>query len=168
MEKDQTQIAIKRETYFYGKRKIGLDSCVLIDMIEYSEMLFYVKGLFKEKDLLHAHEICVEEVIKILSDKRTSEITQTKEEVLKFLKENNINIIKKDEENTLYKTIPIHIPDSFIIADWKKSGINLVYSQNNHFNEACNSIGINAVKIPTFEKLLEIKLRKLFKLSKKK
>jgi len=162
------KITIKRTTKFYGKRKIGLDSCVIIDMMEYIEMLFYVKNLFREKDLFYTHEICVEEITKVLSSKRNSSTDETRKIVLNFLKENNIKIIKRNTENYLYKIIPIHLPDSLIIADFKKEGINLVYSQNNHFNKACQEIGINAIKIPTFDKLIEKKLKELFKQSKKK
>ncbi len=161
-------ITIKRAARFYGKRKVGLDSCVIIDMIEYPEMLFYVKNLFKEKDLFYTHKICVEEITKVLSSKRNSSTNETRKNVLNFLKENNIKVIKRDPENHLYKIIPIHLPDSLIIADFKKEGINLVYSQNNHFNEACQKIGINAIKIPTFDKLIEKKLKELFRRSKKK
>lgn len=161
-------ISIKRNINFSGKRKVGLDSCVIIDMMEYFEMLSYISNLLKEKDLLYTHEICVEEIIKILADKTKTSVDETRKEVIDFLKQNNINIIKKDKNNILYKTISIHKPDCFIIADWKKQGINLAYSQNNHFNEACILAGISAVKIPTFDKLVEKKLKELFKLNKKR
>lgn len=163
------RIVIERKTKISGLfRKIGLDSCVIVDMIEYMEMLSYVSKLFQEPDLLYTHEICVRETISILCTKKNYSKEQSEKLVNDFLTNNNIKIIKSDKNNPLYRTINIHKPDCFIIADWKKNNINIAYSQNNHFIDACRSIGISAIKIPTFDSVMERRLKDLFKLNKKR
>ncbi|OYT32194.1 hypothetical protein B6U93_02420 [Candidatus Woesearchaeota archaeon ex4484_78] len=67
------------------------------------------------------------------------------------------------------KNIEFHVPDSWIIADFKKRGVNKVYSTNNHFLAACQLFGIDASKFPTVEKEIEFQMRNFFrkKFSKK-
>lgn len=167
-------IKITRETYFEGARKVGLDSGMLISLVD-NEQLFseYILKIDEEKGLLFTHEICVEESIEVLSRDYGHEKEKAKLKVEKFLQDHGIEILPRDRTNTetvkmmfqQCKTakIDFHPPDCFIIADFYKNGINKVYSNNNHFLDACRLFGMDTSKLRTEEKEIERQLRELFK-----
>ncbi len=61
------------------------------------------------------------------------------------------------------KNIEFHVPDSWIIADFKAAGVNKVYSTNNHFLDACRLFGTEAKKFPTIQREIENQMRELFR-----
>ena len=64
--------------------------------------------------------------------------------------------------------IDFHPPDCFIIADFYKNKINKIYSNNNHFLDACNLFGMDTSKLKTQDKEIERQMRELFKVHKKR
>ena len=167
-------IKITREAYFEGARKVGLDSGMLISLVD-NEQLFseYILRIDEEKGLLFTHQICVEESIEVLSRDYGYEKEDAERRVEKFLQEHGIEILPRDRINTetvrmMFQRckaakIDFHPPDCFIIADFYKKGINKVYSNNNHFLDACRIFGMDASKLRTEEKEIERQLREIFK-----
>ncbi len=161
-----------REILF--KQKIGLDSSVIIDLIDNKELFFYrEQEIFSNKGLFVTHKRCIKEVKDWLIEKRGYEENKALEDINNFLKEHNIKLIEADLSNKSLLTrmkrecaernIEFHPPDSWIIADFKKQGVKKVYSTNNHFLEACKLFNITACKFPTVEREVESQLREMFK-----
>lgn len=164
---------IRRESFFQNVRKVGLDSNVLINLVSNAEFYaHHLEKIFNEKDLFFVHKRCVKETIDKLIEKKGYSEEEAKKSVNAFLKTYNIEIIEPDfgndtllnemREKCKQHNIEFHIPDCWIIADFKKYGINKVYSTNNHFLDACKLFGIDAVKFPTFERELKNQLKKMF------
>jgi len=175
------EIRLTKQFNFKGKRRIGLDSCVIIDMMDSKELFSFKEiKIFSETGLFVTHRRCIKEVTEWLIEKRSFNKKTAFEEVDKFLKEHNISIVEVNISNKdlleqmkrecAKKKIEFHTPDSWIIADFKKAGVNKVYSANNHFLDACRLFGIEAKKFPTVEKEIEQQLKGLFnrKFTKKK
>lgn len=167
-------INIIRETCFNGARKVGLDSGMLISLVD-NKALFssYILQIDEEKGLLYTHKICVEEAIEVLSRNYNLSKENAEKEVEKFLKERSINILPRDKTNSdtvreMFREcknarITFHPPDCFIIADFYKNGINKVYSNNNHFLEACRLFGMDTSKLRTIDKEIERQLKEIFR-----
>lgn len=163
-------LSIVRAVSCVGPRKVGLDSCVLYDLIV-NPLVFSREHakIFEVNDVMFTHRICLSEVKDKLIEKQGYTEKDAKEEVLRYLKEHNIGIVERDFANQqilneLYEKcrrvkIDIHIPDSWIIADFKKNGINKVYSTNRHFREACKVLGIDGAPFPTYDRALDNQIR---------
>ncbi len=177
---DKRGIKITRETYFAGLRKIGLDSSVIIDLIANKELFSYrEEKIFSEEGLFVTHRRCVKEMRDWLVEKRSYSKEAATQEVIVFLRNHHIEIVEVNLSNdTLLeqmkkecaaKNIEFHIPDSWIIADFKAAGVNKVYSTNNHFLDACRLFGVEAKKFPTLQREIENQMKELFrhKFSKK-
>jgi len=147
---------------------------VIIDLIANKELFsYYEEKIFSEKGLFVTHRRCVKEIKDWLVEKRDYSKSEAIEEVNKFLKEHNIQIIEVDLSNKnllgqmkkecAEKNIEFHPPDSWIIADFKKKEVNKIYSTNNHFLDACRLFGIEARKFPTVEKEIEHQMKELFR-----
>ena len=159
--------------YFKDEQKIGLDTGAIVDFI-YNKELFsaHIFQLEKEKGLLYTHERCMEETIKVLTKKFEYTENKSREEVREFLERFNIKIIKKDRLNSntvkwmskkcRESKIEFHPPDCFIIADFYKNKIKKIYSNNNHFLDACRLFGIRTVKVKTPEKEVSKQFRDMF------
>lgn len=173
-------IKITRETYFAGLRKVGLDSSVIIDLIANKELFSYrEEKVFSEEGLFVTHRRCVKEIKDWLVEKGNYSEEAAAEEVMKFFKDHNIEIVEVNLANKelleqmkkecAEKNIEFHIPDSWIIADFKAASVNKVYSTNNHFLDACRLFGMDARKFPTVQREIESQMRDLFrqKFSKK-
>ena len=170
----QEEITITRTVYVKGIRKVGLDSGMLISLVA-NKTLFseYLLKIDEEDGLLFTHEICVEEAVEVLFRDYKYEKEKAKQDVQKFLNEHKISIIPKNTLNAetvqgMFRkckqaSIEFHPPDCFIIADFYKSGINKIYSNNNHFLEACQLFGMDIIKLTTTEKEIDKKLKELFR-----
>jgi len=159
---------IKRKTSFNERRKVGFDTNVIIDIILYLETEKYIINLFRDTDLFYIHEISRDEAIEVLILKKDYSKIEAENQINNVIKKFNFKIIPRDKNDQFYRTIKIHKKDAIILSGWKKEGINLGYSQDNNFINACKSIGIDAIKIPTFDKVVERKLKDLFKLNKRR
>ncbi len=167
-------IKITRESYFKGVRKVGLDSGMLISLVD-NAILFseYILKIDEEEGLLFTHEICIEEAIDVLPRDYKWTEENARKAVQKFLQEHNIEIIPRARTNSetvreMFKKckaamIEFHPPDCFIIADFYKNGINKVYSNNNHFLDACRLFGMDTSKLKTEDKEIERQIEKIFR-----
>jgi len=174
-----TKIVLKRQTKFRGPRKIGIDSSCLYDLISSPELFSHQHArIFKTEGIFYTHRICFSEVRDKLMEKENYSKDEAEKEVKNFLKNNNINIIEKDFSNKellkeLYRRcknekIGIHPPDSYIIVDLIKYGINKIFSTNNHFRVACNVMGIDGSGFPSLDRELKDRIRDaLFRPNKK-
>jgi len=166
-------IKITRETYFKGARKVGLDSGMLISLIDNANLFSeYILKIDEEDGLLFTHEICTEEAVEVLSRDYKWKKEEAQKAVMKFLEEHNIEIIPRDKGNAdtvrwmfdecKKAGIDFHPPDCFIIADFYKNSINKIYSNNNHFLDACRLFGMDTSKLKTEEKEIERQMREIF------
>ncbi|MBI5073437.1 hypothetical protein HZA99_06490 [Candidatus Woesearchaeota archaeon] len=166
------KLTLSIETYSKGMRRVGLDSGMLICLVDSKELFSeYALKIDEEDGLLFTHEICVEEAVEVLS--RDYKYENAKEQIDKFLKERNIFVMKRDRGNSdtvrwMFQKckeakIEFHAPDCFIIADFYKNGMNKVYSNNNHFLDACRLFGIDTSKLKATDKEIEWQLKKMFK-----
>jgi len=167
-------IKITRETYFAGLRKIGLDSSVIIDLIANKELFSYrEEKIFSEEGLFVTHRRCIKEIKDWLVEKGGYNEEAAINEVIKFCKDHNIEIIEVNVSNKellermkkecAVKNIEFHVPDSWIIADFKAAGVNKVYSTNNHFLDACRLFEMETKEFPTIQREIENQMRDLFK-----
>lgn len=167
-------IKITRESYFAGLRKIGLDSSVIIDLIANKELFSYrEEKIFSEEGLFVTHRRCLKEIKDWLVEKRSYSEEAAAQEVMTFIQNHNIEVIepnlsnetllKQMERECTAKNIGFHIPDSWIIADFKAAGVNKVHSTNNHFLDACRLFGMEAEKFPTVQREIENQMREIFK-----
>lgn len=167
-------IKITRETYFAGLRKIGLDSSVIIDLIANKELFSYrEEKIFSEEGLFVTHRRCLKEVKDWLIEKRNYSEEAAARDVMAFLNDHRIEIVevnlaneellKEMNRKCAARNIEFHVPDSWIIADFKAAGINKVHSTNNHFLDACRLFGLEAEKFPTVQREIESQMRELFR-----
>ncbi len=166
-------IKITRETYFKGVRKVGLDSGMLISLVDNAQLFSdYLLKIDEEEGLLFTHEICTEEAVEVLSRDYSWKREDAQKAVHKFLKERNVEIISRDRGNSetvrwMFEEckkakIDFHPPDCFIIADFYKNGINKIYSNNNHFLDACRLFRMDTSKLKTEEKEIDRQMREIF------
>lgn len=167
-------IKITRESFFRGVHKVGLDSGMLISLVDNKDLFSeYILKIDQEDGLLFTHEICVDEAIEVLSRDYQWNKEQASKAVYSFLQEYHIEVLPRDPTNaemvkSMYRLckeakIDFHPPDCFIIADFHKQGMNKIYSNNNHFLEACQLFGMDNSKLKTEEKEIEKQLREIFR-----
>ncbi|MFH0860514.1 MAG: PIN domain-containing protein [Candidatus Altiarchaeota archaeon] len=165
-EKREQIYRLKRTARFQGERRIGLDTNILVDLIE-NPRFFSNEGDQILGDTAFVHRISLEpdkEATHILQKKGRS-LKEATQELTEFLKNNKIQVIERDSTNretvrelfNLCKknNIEMHPPDCYIIADFKKERINLVYSTNNHFKQACKLMGMGVGEFPTMDKKIK-------------
>ena len=169
-------INIKRTSFFYGERKIGLDSNILIKLYEDPYLFDYEEArIFNDKDLIFIHKICLYEFVKYL--KKNLEEDKAKSEAKNWLDSHNISIINiyvpeeelkdfEEESNKRFnelnrKDLKCHRPDSIIVLAYKKAGINKVISTDNSFRETAKFLGIDGEKLPSLDNAISKKLRRL-------
>jgi predicted nucleic acid-binding protein len=174
-KKEITTLTIEyRRPLVTGKKKIAIDTNIIINLIDNPECCNYLDTLLKESDLFYTHEICVGEAKDVLSKKpfNYSRI-EAQSKVDDFIKKYSITIIKRNPTNKrlawelvdLCKScsIDLHPPDNFILADWKKAGITHAYTQDDELMDACNLVGIVASRLFDLKSEDEEKIRKFFK-----
>lgn len=164
------QLVIERTVNMVGKRKVGLDSNFIINIFD-NEIQFSPLFLkFSEYSVVHIHEESLREVPDVLVRDYKWNITEAKKKLENFIQLNNIQIVKKNIHNPLLsllydfckkKGIPVHPPDSWIIADFVHEGINKVYSRDNVFLQAARQMNLDTEKIPTLDRRIIDQLREL-------
>ncbi len=136
---------IERKTTFVGDRRIGLDSNFIIDILNNPFQFLPVFSQFSQQSVLFIHEESLKEVPDRLTVKYEWDAKRAEKELADFINNNKITVIKKDKKNPLLNSlyelckkegIAIHPPDSWIIADFAKEGINKVCSGDNDFLRA--------------------------------
>ncbi len=146
---------------------------MLISLVDNSNLFSeYVLKIVEEDGLLFTHKICTEEAVEVLSRDYKWKKEEAQKAVMKFLEEHNIEIIPRDKGNVdtvrwMFQEckkakIDFHPPDCFIIADFYKNGINKIYSNNNHFLDACRLFDMDTSKLKTEEREIERQMREIF------
>lgn len=161
---------IERKTTFIGERKIGFDSNFIIDILNNPFQFLPIFSQFSQHNVLYIHEESLREVPDRLNVKYGWDIKHAEKELEDFITKNNINIVKKDKKNPLLFSltekckrlgIPVHPPDSWIIADFANEGINKVCSGDNTFLSAARVFNIDAQKTPTLDRRIKDQLREM-------
>ena len=150
----------------------------LISLVDNASLFSeYILKIDEEEGLLFTHQICTEEAVEVLSRDYGYSEEEAKEKVEMFLKDHNVDVIPRDRSNSdtvrwmfgkcKKAKIDFHPPDCFIIADFYKNGINKVYSNNNHFLDACRLFGMDTFKLRTDEKEIERQMKEIFRRRRK-
>lgn len=164
--------SIKRETMFQGPRKIGLDSDCIIRTLTNPILYAVYQEELSKTGLIHIHEKSLKEVPKVLERDYKLSKEEAEKKLKEFIEKKGVKIVPKIIGNPLLpimkaecrrRGIKFHPPDSWIIADFKRFGINKVYSGNKHFLEACRLFGIDATEIPSVDKRIKQEFRRLYR-----
>jgi len=168
----------KRKEIFYKKRAVGLDSGILIDLIDNPDMFCYqFLRIFKRDKLVFTSVRCIHDAMGILINRKNYSPEQANQKINQFLSEHNISKIQKicnvqDIEKikniAKEKNIKINEEDLPIIADFKKFGINKVFTKDKNFAELCKTVGIEAENMPVIEREISRQFYQLFKTKYKK
>ncbi len=146
-KKEITTLTIEyRRPLVTDKKKIAIDTNIIINLIDNPECLDYLDAILKESNIFYTHEICVEEAKEVLSKRPFNyNRTEAQSKVDDFIKKYSITIIKRDPTNKRLAwelvdlcescSINLYPPDNFILADWKKSEITHVYTQDDELME---------------------------------
>jgi predicted nucleic acid-binding protein len=167
-----TKLTFVRKTLFQGKRKVGIDSNTIINVIDNKVLFRDTLQQLKDEKILFIHEESEKEVPKILIEEYNYSENEAKTEFERFKKEYNIVVVKKNRSNPLLSSLyedckGIHPPDSWILADFKAEGINKVYSGDNKFLEGARILGMDATKTLSLDAELKKQLRNMFKVRRK-
>lgn len=178
MAENKSIISIQRNTSFIGKRRVGLDTNILIKLYENPALFHYEEArIFNYKDTMFTHSICRWEFIKYLKEKGMSE-EKARTEADNFLQKNNISQIKyfipdneikffEDESNKKFKDmgkeyLRAHRPDSIILLAFKRANINKVISTDEAFRECAKFLGIDGAGLPSLDYAVSRELRQIF------
>ena len=98
MKKKLRGFVIKRETLFNGKRKVGVDTNVLIKIYKDPGLFDYEESrIFNYQDLVFTHSICVLELAKFIKKLENIDFERAMMEAKEFVKRHNIiRIFPKD------------------------------------------------------------------------
>lgn len=172
MAPELTDATITRKTLFYGKRKAGLDSGILIDLIDNPNMFYYqFLRIFKRNNIIFTSVRCINDAIGVLTNRKHCPYGQVNQAVNKFLFEHKIGKIQRicdmqdiEEIKQIAKANNINIneEDLPIIADFKEFGINKVFTKDKDFARLCRVIGIGAESMPVLEKEISRQFYNLF------
>ncbi len=180
-------IGIKRETFFNGKRRVGIDTNILIKLYDNPFLFSYEEArIFSYQDIIFTHVICKWELIKYLKEKKELDENQAKLEASNFIRNHHINIIYSKEcfvpsqeienfeqqANRKFKEIgrddlKCHKPDSIILLAFQKMQINKVFSTDEAVRECAQMLGIDGSGIPSLNHAISRELRKLFDYKRK-
>lgn len=164
----QVQGKIPTKELFRKKSLIGLDSNVLVDCALAQEVTNYIIDLpISKRGIFYTTNKNIEEVKDVLRHKHKYSRREAKAEVDDLLKKMKIKIgnIKKDDKKLgfsymdKYKEIGAHLPDAFIIANFKNNHISDVFSTDNRFLDVARAVGLHPRKIPTTYKIFEEKMK---------
>jgi predicted nucleic acid-binding protein len=172
-------VGIQKSSYFYGKRKIGIDTNILIKLYNQPSLFDYEESRIFDGNIVYTHAICKYEFIKAL--KKDLGEDKAREEASNFIKEHKIMVIYpkecfiSKEEFQLFEQeankkfiekgksgLKCHCPDSIIILAFKKCGINRVISTDLSFRESAILLGMDGSSLPSLDAAISRKLRQAF------
>ncbi len=156
-------------------RKVGLDSSILVALLENEENYSdYKLKIFERKNFVHICQKVFSEAFGVLAFGKKYGSEKTKKKIFSYMRKNNIKLIKKNalkisELNSLLDELKRkreHIQenpedsDLEIIAMYKLKGIDCIFTVNDrHFRELCKSLDIDVEKpIDDFE----LKMKNVF------
>jgi len=142
-----------------NKRVVGLDTTILVDMVLSPQFCDYVLRSFRDSDLLHTHKICAEmEAVSVLVNKYGFTPKKAKTEIKSLVRKLDLKMIGfikgiPNPEDVLKLAQAARIknfnpPDNIILSNWKKYGVNVVYSTDGPFIEVAKLLGFNARLVP--------------------
>lgn len=183
MKEQAKIIGIQKTTFFSGRRKVGLDTNILIKLYDNPFLFSYEESrIFNKKDVIFIHRLCFKELIKYLVKKGINE-SQAEEQAIDFLESHNIkeicHFIPKEEiigfekeSNEKLKQIGkehliCHTPDSIILLAFKKENINKIISTDESFKICASFLGIDGSSLPSIDYALSRELKKIFDYKKK-
>ena len=185
MNKNQTKVfGIQRTAFFNGKRRVGLDTNILIKLYSQPSLFDYEQArIFNHKDTVFTHKISVWELSQyIIRTKRISE-EGARKEAKEFVKSKNIEAIYvpisqeearnfEREVNQKFQsegkiTLKCHPPDSIILLGFRKRGINKIISDDESFRESAKHLGIDTERLPSLDMQVSKQLRFIFNKGKK-
>lgn len=186
MGKEQRQqrfIGIQRTAFLSGKRKIGLDTNVLIKLYDSPALFSYEEArIFNRRDVIFTHRLCFLELVKYIKKKGFDE-NEANHQARDFLNSHNIKEIcyfvpdeeiKKfeQESNEKFKqmnkeNLKCHLPDSIILLSFKKVNINKVISTDESFTWGAKFLGIDEESLPSLDYAISRELRKIFDYKKR-
>ena len=171
-------IGIKRTTFFNGKRRVGLDTNILIKLYDNPSLFSYEEArIFNNKDIIFVHPISLFEFIKYLKGKKLSEEvakieannfldSHNLEKVRCFIPDDEINKFEKECNEKFQQTakdyLKCHRPDSIILLAFKKCNVNKVISTDESFRECANFLGIDGSGLPSLDYTISRELRRIF------
>ncbi len=163
----------ERKELFYKKRKIGLDSGILIDLIDNPDMFYYqFLRIFKRNKIVYTSVRCINDAMGVLINRKNYSFQQASQKINQFLYEHKINKIQKIcdlqditkiEKIAKEKNININEEDLPIIADFKKFGINKIFTKDENFAKLCKVIEIEAEKMLVIEREISRQFYQLFR-----
>lgn len=182
-QKQQRFIGIQRTAFLSGKRRVGLDTNILIKLYDSPALFGYEEArIFNRIDVIFTHRLCFLELIKYLKKKGFDE-NEANHQARDFLNNHNIKEIycfisdeeiKKfeQESNDKFKqmnkeNLKCHIPDSIILLSFKKANINKVISTDESFRECAKFLGIDGEGLPSLDYAISRELRKIFDYKKR-
>ncbi len=183
MKINQKFIGIQRTTFFNGRRKVGLDTNILIKLYENPHLFSYEEArIFNRKDVIFIHRLCFKELVKYITKGGMNE-NLAKQEARQFLQSHNIKEIydfvpegeiKKFEKESNEKLTKLgknylkcHIPDSIILLSFKRANINKVISTDEAFRLCATFLEIDSESIPSLDYKISRELRKIFDYKKR-
>lgn len=157
-----------------GRRKIALESGVIIGLVNKPEKLEILDDIIKEiSPYLYTHRRCIGEAKKVLVRDYKFKSDDANKQVDDFIEKYKIKTVLVLKENAKYaikilkdcndNSIDLHTPDNFILADFKKFGIEQIYSQDDTFMESSEFLGIPCGRLIDKESDDLDKIRKFFK-----
>jgi len=176
-------ISMQKASFFSGKRRIGLDTNVLIKLYNNPGLFGYEEArIFNKKDVIFIHPISEYELSKYIKEKGFDK-ESAKSEAKKFLGEHNIKKVYcfipnehinnfESECNVKFKQagkehLKCHTPDSIILLAFKRKGINKVISTDEAFREGASLLGMDSSKLPSLDYAISRELKKIFDYRKK-
>ncbi|MBS3095191.1 type II toxin-antitoxin system VapC family toxin [Candidatus Woesearchaeota archaeon] len=173
-------IRLQRNTRFYGKRKVGLDTNILIKLYEQPHFFDYEEArIFNQEDTIFVDKIGFSELIKYLKKSGLNEET-AKEKANNWLKKHNITKIyefipqeelerfeqesnkKLKELNLFAEDFQCHRPDSIILLTFRKYRINKVISTDRAFRKCAEFLDMDAESMLSLDSALKRKMRDIF------
>lgn len=183
MKNQQRVIGIQRTTFFNGKRRVGLDTNVLIKLFDSPVLFSYEEArIFNRNDVIFTHRLCFMELIRYLKKKGFNEEDANKQadnflnthnikELCHFISEEEIKSFEKESNEKLKRMnkerLKCHVPDSIILLAFKKANINKVISTDESFRECAKFLGIDSESLPSLDYAISIELKKIFNYKKR-
>jgi len=176
-------LSLKRVSFLTGKRKVGLDTNILIKLYEQPGLFDYEEArIFNEKNAVFIHPISLLEFANHLKKKGANK-EEADAKVKEFTNRHNISTISyfvhekeindfEGYSNEKFKQMKMdylkcHKPDSIILLAFKKCGINKIISTDEAFRICAEFLGINASKLPSLDFAISRELKKIFDYKKK-
>ncbi|MEK6862537.1 MAG: hypothetical protein AABW57_00010 [Nanoarchaeota archaeon] len=183
-KKEKTNVKVYKTTGTFmlkGVIKVGLDTSVIYDIITglESKEYFKSKGYQFPKYLLYYHEASFNEVVGLLINKKKMGFEEAKKAMNQFIDDFNVEFIKRDDNSKEYEEIVRKVNeevvkqygedckigpiDIIIIAGFLQNKMTSVEVRDKGFEKTCEKLDMNHFRFPTRDKIIEDKLKKVFK-----